>query len=167
MEEEKQVAKDGSTFKKKLPVPSKIADSKVYDYIKKIEIDGLPRVRAYAEAIDRHIYDLTPQEISKKLDYFKGHCPNYDNIKEMVLAEHQDWALRRSAVVQDKAMNLLNNLLDKANEIATNPEADAKQLAQAVSMLKTIMPAFQAVGAAGKADTDTTDRKKRAARFIN
>lgn len=167
MEEEKQLAHNGSTFKRKLPSPSKVSDSKVYEYIKKMEIDGLPRVRAYAEAIDPGIYDLAPQQISKTLDNFKLYCKSYDDIKEMVLAEQQDWALRRSAAVQDKAMNLLTNLLDKANEIATNPDADAKELSQAVSMLKTIMPAFTAVSGQKTYESDRTDRRKRAERYIN
>lgn len=152
---------------KRLPVPSKISQEKVYNYIKKLEIDGLPRVRAYAEAIDSHIYDLPADKIGEKLDYFKANYKGYDDIKEMVLAEQQDWALRRSAAVQDKAMNLLTNLLDKANEIATKPDADAKELSQAVAMLKTIMPAFTAVGNRQNAPADTTNRKARAEKWIN
>lgn len=155
------------TFANKLPRPSKISDEKVYNYIKKLEVDGLPRVRAYAEAIDPAIYDLAPGQIEERLESFKRHSKNYNSIKEMVLAEQKEWSLRRSAVMQDKAMNLLNNLLDKANEIATNPDADAKQLAQAVSTLKTIMPAFTAIGAKNNMETSTTDKKSRAGRYIN
>lgn len=167
MSEEKLTAKDGSTFKRRLPIPSKISEEKMYNYIRKVEIDGLPRVRAYAEAIDGAIYDLAPAEINTKLDYLKRNYKGYDELKEMVLAEQQDWALRRSAAVQDKAMNLLTNLLDRANQIATNPDADAKELSQAVSMLKTIMPAFTAVGNKRDNDSVTTNRKSRAEKFIN
>lgn len=169
MEEEKQTYNGHNAnykAKRKIPSPSKVSDQKVYNYIKKIEIDGLPRVRAYAEAIDKHIYDMPPQQIAKRLDYFKSHCSSYNDIRQMVLAEQQEWSLRRSAAVQDKAMNLLTNLLDKANEIATNPDADAKQLSQAVSMLKTIMPAFTAVGGR-RDDSGDTNRKARAEKFIN
>lgn len=166
MSEEKRPDTDGSTFKRKLPLPSKISEEKMYNYIKKIEIDGLPRVRAYAEAIDGGIYDYSPSDIGYRLDYIKQSYKGYDELREMVLAEQQEWSLRRSAAVQDKAMSLLNNLLDKANEIATNPESDAKQLSQAVSMLKTIMPAFTAVG--GKRDdSGNTNKKARAEKFIN
>lgn len=167
MAQEKQVAKDGSTFQRMVPLPSKISEEKLYNYIKKMEVDGLPRVRAYAEAIDSHIYDLPPSRINDVLDGLKRRAKGYDEIKEMVLAEQQNWALRRSSAVQDKAMNLLTNLLDKANEIATKPDADTKELAQAVSMLRTIMPAFNAVNNTATKDISQTDRKKRAAGYIN
>lgn len=169
MEEEKQKRTGGNaryTGRKKLPVPSKISNEKVYNYIKKIEVDGLPRVRAYAEAIDKHIYDLSPQEMAKKLDYFKANCKSYDDIKEMVLAEQQDWALRRSAALQEKAVNLLYNLLDRANQIATDPNNDVKDLKEATAVLKTVMPAFTAMGNKSN-DAPNTDRKARAGKFIN
>lgn len=148
-------------------VPSKVGAAKVYEYIKKIEVDGIPRVRAYAESIDPKIYELTPQQISSKLEYFKNAYPAYKEIKEMVLAEQKDWALRRSTAMQNKAMDLLSNLLDKANEIATDPDADAKDLNVAVSTLKSIMPAFTAIGNKTEMSTDTTDKKSRASKFIN
>lgn len=147
--------------------PSKVSQSKVYEYIKKIEIDGLPRVRAYAEAIDPEIYNLNPTQMRWKLDKFKEQYPDYDEVREMVLAENKDWALRRSGAIQNKAMDLLSNLIDKANEIATKPDADIKELNVAVSTLKSIMPAFTAVGNTSRMDTDTTDKKARASRFIN
>lgn len=145
----------------------KLSQSKVYDYIKKVEIDGLPRVRAYAEAIDPAIYDLQPESMRKRLDRLKEDYPNFAEIKEMVLAENKDWALRRSGAIQNKAMDLLSNLLDKANEIATDPNADAKDLNVAVSTLKSIMPAFTAIGEKKNIDTNTTDKHARASRFIN
>lgn len=69
--------------------------------------------------------------------------------------------------MQNKAMDLLSNLLDKANEIATDPDADAKDLNVAVSTLKSIMPAFTAIGNKTEMSTDTTDKKSRASKFIN
>ena len=147
--------------------PSKISSGKIYDYIKKVEIDGYPRVRAYAEAIDPMIYNLTPSQISDKLDVLRRDAPSYDEIREMVLAEHKDWALRRSGAIQNKAMDLLSNLLDKANTIATDPDADSKDLNIAVSTLKSILPAFTAVGNAANADNSTVNKKARASKFIN
>lgn len=147
---------------------SSVSQSKIYDYIKKLEIDGLPRVRAYAEAIDPAIYDLPPDKMRYRLDNVKEAYPNYDEIREMVLAENKDWALRRSDAIQNKAMDLLSNLLDKANEIATKPNADAKELNMAVSTLKSIMPAFTAIGNKANASIEpTVDKTKRAAEFIN
>lgn len=147
-------------------MPHKVSERKVYEYIKKVEIDGLPRVRAYAEAIDEGIYDVNPQAASNRLDYFQNHAPGYKEIKEAILAEQQEWSMRKSAHIQDKAVDLLANLLDKANQIATDPDADAKQLATAVSTLKAIMPAFTAVGNKQTMDTSTTDKKARAGKFI-
>ena len=147
--------------------PAKLSQDKVYEYLKKVEIDGLPRVRAYAEAIDPAIYELQPESMRKKLDYLAKDYPNFKEIREMVLAENQEWALRRSGAIQNKAIDLLSNLLDKANEIATNPDADAKDLNVAVSTLKSIMPAFTAIGNKASADVSTTDKTKRAAEFIN
>lgn len=156
-----------STCERVLPIPTKIPASKMYEYIKKIEVEGLPRVRAYAEAIDGHIYDLEPEVISKRLDYLRANHPLYNEIREMVLSEQKDWALRRSSALQGKALDLLSNLIDKANEIATNPDADAKDLNVAVSTLRSIMPAFTAVGNKTTMETRSTDRKARASKFIS
>lgn len=146
---------------------SKLSQSKVYDYIKKVEIDGLPRVRAYAEAIDPAIYDLKPESMRDRVDRLREDYPNFKEIHEMVLAENKDWALRRSGAIQNKALDLLGNLLDKANQIATDPNADAKELNVAVSTLKSIMPAFTAIGDKANMNTETTDKTKRAAGYIN
>lgn len=147
---------------------NKVAPSKVYEYIKKIEVDGLPRIRAFAEAIDPRIYDLPPNKIAYKLDNFRRDYKAFDEIREMVLAENKDWALRRSGAIQNKAMDLLNNLLDKANDIAKDPEADAKDLNIAVSTLKSIMPALTAVNTKANMDTrPQIDKKARASTYIN
>lgn len=148
-------------------MPSKIAASKVYDYIKMVETQGIPRVRAYAKCIDAGIYDLTPGQITSKLDYFQNNYKGYNDIREMVLQEEKDWMLRRNSSIQNKALDLLSNLIDKANEIATDPEADAKDLNIAVSTLKSIMPAFAAVGAKTNSETAQVDKTKRAAGYIN
>lgn len=157
---------NGATHTQRTAQTSRIAPQKVYDYIKKLEIDGYPRVRAYAEAIDPEIYNYDPAQISNKLDYFKRNYKGYDDIREAVLAEHEEWNMRRSATIQNKALDLLSNLLDKANTIATDPEADAKELNMAVNTLKSIMPAFTAIGQKPVADS-STDKKARAAGYIN
>lgn len=157
---------NGFTGGRQLPLPSKIGDTKLYDYIKKIEVDGLPRLRAYAEAIDPKIYELTPTQQSDVLDNLKRRSKVYDDIRDMVLAEQEDWILRKSATIQNKAVELLANLINKANEIATNPDADAKDLNTAVSTLKAIMPAFNNQGAKTHDSDGAVDRKMRAERFI-
>lgn len=148
-----------------LPSPSKIAQSKVYDYMKKMYVDGLPRVRAYAEAIDDRIYQLSNGEQINVFTYFREARKDWNDIKEMVMAEQAEWSLRRSAALQDKAVNLLSNLMDKANELATKPEADVKELNAAISTLKTIMPAFTATVSGPKEDNNS--RKLRAGNHIH
>ena len=74
--------------------------------------------------------------------------------------------MRKSAAIQNKALDLLSNLLDKANQIATDPEADAKELNMAVNTLKSIMPAFTAIGNKPSAES-SKDKKTRAAGYIN
>lgn len=147
--------------------PSKVAASKVYDYIKMVETQGVPRVKAYAKCIDPEIYNFTPAQITSRLDYFQSSYKGYKDIKEMVLQEEKDWMLRRNSTLQNKALDLLSNLMDKANEIAQDPNADAKDLQVAVSTLKSILPAFTAVGNKTSMNTDTTDKTKRAAGYIN
>lgn len=148
-------------------IPSKVAASKVYDYIKMVETQGVPRIRAYAKCIDPEIYNFTPSQITSRLDYFQNSYKGYNDIKEMVLQEDKDWMLRRNSALQNKALDLLSNLMDKANEIATDPNADAKDLNVAVSTLKSILPAFTAVGTKTSADTAQVDKTKRAAEYIN
>ena len=145
-------------------IPSKVAASKVYDYIKMVETQGIPRIRAYAKCIDPEIYNFTPSQITARLDYFQN---SYKGIKEMVLQEDKDWMLRRNSALQNKALDLLSNLMDKANEIATDPNANAKDLNVAVSTLKSILPAFSAVGDKTSSDTSQVDKTKRAAGYIN
>ena len=155
------------TYERDQVVISKLPAGKIEEYIRKVEIDGLPRVRAYAEVIDPRIYDLEPNQIKSRLDSIRTRYNGYDEIHESVMAEHKEWSLRRSSALQNKALDLLSNLIDKANEIATKPEADAKELNIAVSTLKSILPAFTAVSNAGKANLETTDKKARASAFIN
>lgn len=145
---------------------SKLSQEKLYNYIKAIEIDGLPRVRAYAENIDPAIYDMTPVDAVRKLDYLKESRVDYNEVREQVLAERADWNLRRSAALQNKALDLLSNLMDRANEIAKDPKTDAKQLGAAINTLKTIMPAFQAVNAP-RTEESGTNKKARAAGYIH
>jgi hypothetical protein len=148
-------------------IPSKVAASKVYEYIKMVETQGIPRIKAYAKCIDPEIYSMTPSQIAHRLDYFQNSYKGYAEIKEMVLQEEKDWMLRRNSSLQNKALDLLSNLLDKANEIATDPEADAKELNTAINTLKSVLPAFQAVGSRTSQDTDQRDKKSRAAGYIN
>lgn len=148
-------------------MPSKVAASRVYDYIKMVETQGIPRIRAYAKCIDPEIYNMTPSQITSRLDYFQNSYKGFNDIKEMVLQEEKDWMLRRNSALQNKALDLLSNLMDKANEIATDPDADAKDLNVAVSTLKSILPAFSAVGNKTSMDTDQTDKRSRAGKYIN
>lgn len=145
---------------------AKLSQEKLYNYIKAIEVDGLPRVRAYAENIDPTIYDMNPVDAVRKLDYIKESRVDYNEVREQVLAERADWNLRRSAALQNKALDLLSNLMDRANEIAKDPSTDAKQLGTAINTLKTIMPAFQAVNTP-RTEEGGPNKKLRASEFIH
>ena len=150
--------------KNKNVIPSKVSPAKKYEYFRKIEIDGYPRIRAYAEAIDNCIYDLSPEVASRRIGYLKEAWDDYDEIRDMVLAERADWNLRRSAAAQDKAMELLNVTLDRAIELAKDPEADVKTFNAAIQTLKTIMPALTKKE---EQPVETRSAKMNAARFIN
>lgn len=147
----------------------KVHQSKVYDYIRKVEIDGLPRLRAYAEAIDEKIYNLEPGAANRKLDRVREDYPEYNELREMVLSEQKDWALRKSYVIQDKAISLLVNVLDKANKLVESDDCDPKDLAAANNVLKSIMPAIKAVtdNSGSEAKVNTEDRSARVAKYIN
>lgn len=145
-------------------LPSKVSQQKRYEYIKKIEVDGYPRIRAYAEVIDPTIYDWAPRNAGEKLNYLKEAWPDYEQIREMVLAEQAEWNLRRSSAAQDKAMELLNATLDKAIELVKDPETDVKGFQAAVATLKTIMPAFTKKD---EAPVQRSSVKSKAVEFIN
>lgn len=150
--------------KRKNILPSRVSQQKRYEYIKKIEVDGYPRIRAYAETIDPTIYDLEPKNAGERLTYLRKAWPDYDELREMVLAEQAEWNLRRSAAAQDKAIELLNATLDKAIELAKNPETDVKAFQAAVSTLKTIMPALTKKD---EAPVQRSSVKSNAVQFIN
>lgn len=145
--------------------PARIPQSKRYEYIKKIEVDGYPRLRAYAEVIDPKVYDLTPMEMHSRIAYLKKAWPDYEELREMVLAEQAEWNMRRSSVAQDKAMELLNCTLDKAIELVKDPESDTKAFSAAVNTLRTIMPALTSV--TQKDSVEKPSATRNAAQFIN
>lgn len=157
-----------NTYTKRETRISKVSQENVYAYIKDVELNGVPRVVAFANHIDKGIYDHTPAEINQKIKYFQNNHPAYAMLKEMVMQEEKDWMLKRSSALQNKALDLLSNLLDKANDIAKDPESDAKELNVAVSTLKSIMPAFNAVKGKMEYEPDNTaTKKKRAQEYIN
>jgi hypothetical protein len=156
------------TLEKRQVRIGKVHQGKIYDYIRKVEIDGLPRIRAYAEAIDPKIYDLPPGAAHRKLDRVREEYPQYEEIKEMVLAEEENWAMRKSHAAQDEALSLLLNTLKKANDIINKDDVSAQDLNAANAVLKTVMPAVTQVNdkAAGNVQA-TINRKARAERYIN
>lgn len=150
--------------KRKTMLPGKVSQAKRYDYLKKIEVDGYPRIRAYAEAIDPKIYDLSPEEITNRLNYLKEAWKDYDDLRDMIRAEQNDWTLRRSVIAQDKAMELLTATLDKATDLVKKEDCDMKEFMAAVNTLKTIMPALSRKE---EAPAQVRSAKSNAARFIN
>jgi hypothetical protein len=156
------------TLEQKQVRVAKVHQSKIYEYIRKIEIDGLPRIRAYAEVIDPKIYDLPPSAAHRKLDRVREDYPNYEEIREMVLAEEENWAMRKSHAAQDEALSLLLNTLKKANDIINKDDVSAQDLNAANAVLKTVMPAVSAVNTKAESNIQSAAQKKaRAERFIN
>lgn len=150
------------TLEKRQVRIGKVHQSKIYDYVRKVEIDGLPRIRAYAEAIDEKIYDLSPSAAHRKLDRVREEYPQYQEIREMVLAEEENWAMRKSHVAQDEALSLLMNTLKKANEVISKKDVSAQELNAANSVLKTVMPAITAVNDKKNATAVISEENKRA-----
>ena len=145
--------------------PSKLPAATKYEYFKKIEIEGKPRVRAYAEAIDNRIYDLSPVGALKKVEYLKQAWPDYNEIRQTVLAERDDNIMRRAAAAQDKAMELLTTLLDKAIEIAKT--GDAKEINASIQTLNTIMPALTATNKPAPVTESSGKREKLVSELIH
>lgn len=143
----------------------KVHQSKIYEYIRKIEIDGLPRIRAYAEAIDDKIYDLPAGAAHRKLDRVREDYPEYNELRELVLAEQKDWAMRRAHVVQDKAVDLLVSSIDAALAMVKKEDVNAKDLTAATGVLKSLLPALNT--AQSQATMNTKDYTARAEKFIN
>ena len=156
---------NASTPKGQMVKPSRISQKKRYDYFRLIEQEGYPRLRAYAEAIDDKIYELTPMEQTNRLEYLKDAWTDYNDIRDMVRAEKAEWNLTQSSAAQKKAMELLNATLDRAVKLASNPEADTKDLTAAVGVLKTVMPALTSVS--GNTHVERTSIKTNASKYIN
>lgn len=147
---------------------SKVSQAKIVDYLRDVYINGKTRVTAYAENIDPSIYELRPTEIQAKLDWLPTGRPDFAELKEMVLSEENERMLRRSGLMQQKAMELLVSTVDAAQRMVQEEDADAKTVAAAAGVIKTLMPAFETIASTNK-DTGAsqTQRKSRAQKVIN
>lgn len=138
------MGKNGTTGTRRMIVASKVSDRKMADYIRAVVVDGKRRIVAYAENIDPSIYEMDPDQMRAKLDSCKLH-KNYNSLKEMVEAEEREHMLRRSGTLQNKAMELLVSTIEAAQVRLHSEDVDSKDIAMAAGVVKSLLPAFQAI----------------------
>ena len=149
---------------------SKVSQGKVVDYLRAVYVDGKTRTAAYAENIDASIYELTPKEIQSKLDWVSKGREDFEELKEMVVNEENERMLRRSGLMQQKAMELLVSTVDAAQRLVSEEDVDAKAITSAAGVIKTLMPAFEVIAGKGSGDeggASPAERKARARKVIN
>ena len=143
--------------------PKKVSSSKVCEYIRAAYIDGKKFIQAYAEAVDPNIYNVAYGYRYKIKDQLEAR-PDFEELKSMVMKEDQDEMLRRSATLQHKAQALLLDTMDSASKALQDNGNDPKTLQAAAGVLKTLMPAFQAINA--KVDESNSSEARKHARAV-
>lgn len=163
-----KVPKKNATTATKMFNVRNIGDSKLFEYIRAIHVEGSTRAAAYAKYINSNIYSMTPDQIRRRLDTLKNH-PRYDEIRDIVLAEEQDYILRRSATLQNKAMELLVSTMEAAQRRITSDDSDSKDIQAAATVIKSLMPAYQAINQPREDPNaaSPSQRKNRARMVIN
>lgn len=148
---------------------SRVSQAKIADYLRAVYVDGKTRIAAYAENIDSSIYSLEPKEIQNKLDWVSKGRRDFEELKEMVVSEEQERMLRRSGLMQQKAMELLVSTVEAAQNLVTHEDATAKEVTAAAGVIKTLMPAFETIANSSKVDTGASaaERKARVRKVIN
>lgn len=148
---------------------SKVSQGKIVDYLRAVYVDGKTRAAAYAENIDPSIYSLTPQEIQDKIDWVAKGRKDFEELKEMVIAEENERMLRRSGLMQQKALELLVSTVEAAQRRVEDPDADPKDITAAAGVIKTLIPAFESIASAKNNNTGPSEaeRKLRARKVIN
>ena len=148
---------------------SKVSQAKIVDYLRDVYVNGKTRAVAYAENIDSSIYELSPSEIQSKIDWLSKGREDFGELKEMVVAEENERMLRRSGLMQQKAMELLVSTVDAAQRLVTNDDATAKDVSSAAGVIKNLMPAFEVIAGAKNENTGASpaQRKDRVRRVIN
>ena len=93
---------------------------------------------------------------------------DFQDLKNMVMEEDQKDMLLRSSSAQRKAHELLLNTIESANAAVLENGDDPKTLQAAAGVLKTLMPAFQAINVTvNDSSRNEAHLKARAARVIS
>lgn len=164
---EKKSRFKGST--KKIMV-SKVSQAKIVDYLRDVYVNGKTRTVSYAENIDPNLYSYTPEEIQAKIDWLPKGRDDFTRLKEMVLAEENERMMRRSGLMQQKAMELLVSTVEAAQRRVSDEDATPKDIMAASGVIKSLMPAFETIAGAGgnkESGASAADRRSRARKVIN
>ena len=148
---------------------SKVSQAKIADYLRDVYVNGKTRVTSYAENIDPSIYELSPKEIQTKLDWIAKGRKDFEELKEMVIAEEQERMMRRSGLMQQKALELLVSTVDAAQRLVEAEEVDPKAVTSAAGVIKTLMPAFETIAGAktDRGGASDAERKARVSKVLN
>lgn len=154
---------------KKQIMIGKVSQAKIADYLRDVYVNGKTRVSAYAENIDSSIYSLDPKSIQNKIDWVAKGRDDFEELKEMVISEEQERMLRRSSLMQQKAMELLVSTVEAAQRRVQDEEASPKDITAAAGVIKTLMPAFESIANVKNENTgiSAADRRARARSVIN
>lgn len=156
-----------STFRQKFNLQA-IGDSKLYEYIRAIYVEGSTRAAAYVKYIDSDAYSLTPKTLQNRMDAIPK-LERYEELKSIVLTEERDYILRRSATLQNKAMELLVSTMEAAQKRIEGEDASSKDIQAAATVIKSLMPAYQAINQPAEDPNAATpgQRRSRVKAIIN
>lgn len=146
---------------------SKVSQRKISEYIRDVYINGKPRIVAYAENIDPTIYSLESESARNKLDSVSRDRDDFKELKDMVLKEDREHMLRRSGLLQRKSMELLISTIDAAQRALDDGGGDPRAISSATGVLKTLMPALEAVNRKDENyDSVSPEKRKNRARLV-
>lgn len=141
----------GASTSSALANPDKVAPSKIAEYIRRTNIDGIARITAYQETIDPNIKKAPVPQRYNYINRLEGRA-DYVAIKEFVLEEDQKDMILRSQTVRAKAFDLLMDTLEAAQRgVKENPD-DAKMVSAASGVLKSLAPIL--TGIQGKEEVE-------------
>lgn len=123
---------------------SKVHPSKISEYIRAVYVDGKPRITAFAEHIDPGVYSHSLDSARRRIERVNAR-PDFEELKELIVSEENERMLRRSGMLQKKAMELLVSTIEASQRLLDSDEATAKDVQAAAGVVKSLVPAFQAI----------------------
>lgn len=151
-------------------ITSRLSQRVVADYLREVHVNGRTRITAYAKHIDPGIYSLEPAKARRQLDALYNR-EDYEELQEMIISEERETMLRKSSLLQNKAMQLLVSTIDAAQQILDSPEVTASDVKTAASVVSSLMPALKGTTDQGGDDgghrISPQQRRERAKGVIN